>query len=77
MKCEGTKNAKRFTILYAYMLYICIVLVYSQLLIRQTSQVAKGSGEGKTFIKMLYITNVLDPAEYATVLSQRKQPKEA
>ncbi len=59
------------------MLYICIVQVYSQIPIRETSKFARGSGEGKTFIKMLYITNVLDQAEYATVLSQRKEPNEA
>jgi hypothetical protein len=66
-----------FTILYAYMLYICIVQVYWQIPIRETSKFARRNSEGKTFIKMLYITNVLDPAEYATVLSQRKQLKEA
>jgi hypothetical protein len=38
---------------------IHVVQVYSQIPIRETSKFARGNSEGKTFIKMLYITNVL------------------
>jgi hypothetical protein len=62
-------------ILYAYMLYICIVQVYSQIPIRETSKFARGNGEGKTFITILYITNVLDQAECATQSKVKENSK--